>query len=93
MVLIKARSNEGLTLEDFKTVINIKTEQWINDPEYNKYLAPKTLFGPKFEAYLNENIQPGNSDIDREEEFKKVDEEVKRENERKAKRLAEQQRK
>lgn len=52
--LIKARSNEGFTLDDFKTVIDKKTLQWLNDPEMSKYLRPETLFGSKFEGYLNE---------------------------------------
>lgn len=52
--LIKARFNEGFTLEDFKTVIQKKTIDWINDKEFKKYLRPETLFGNKFESYLNQ---------------------------------------
>ena len=52
--LIKARFNEGFTLEDFKTVIQKKTIDWINDKEFKKYLRPETLFGSKFESYLNQ---------------------------------------
>lgn len=52
--LIDARTNEKYTLEDFKTVIDIKTESWKDDPKMNSYLRPNTLFGTKFEAYLNE---------------------------------------
>lgn len=52
--LIKARVNDGFTLEDFKKVIDIKTSQWLGDPKMNKYLRPETLFGTKFESYLNE---------------------------------------
>lgn len=81
--LIKARWNEGFTLDDFKKVIDIKTPQWINDPEFNKNLAPKTLFkGGYFDAYLNENFKTGNSDIARQEEFNKIEEEIKKDNER-----------
>lgn len=54
--LIDARLREGFTLDDFKKVIDIKTVQWLNDPEMNKYLRPETLFGTKFESYLNEII-------------------------------------
>jgi len=53
---IKARLNEGFQLKDFKTVIDNKTSAWRNDTEMVKYLRPQTLFGGKFEAYLNERI-------------------------------------
>lgn len=49
---IRARFNEGFTLEDFFSVIDFKVEQWKNDPEYCIYLRPLTLFGTKFEGYL-----------------------------------------
>ena len=52
--LIKARWNEGFRLDDFKTVINKKTNDWLNDSEMNKYIRPETLFGSKFESYLNQ---------------------------------------
>ena len=52
--LIKARFNEGFCLEDFKVVIEKKTIDWINDKEMSKYLRPETLFGNKFESYLNQ---------------------------------------
>ena len=55
--LIKARFNEGFTLDDFKTVIDKKCVEWINDNTMNKYLRPETLFGTKFESYLNQTIQ------------------------------------
>lgn len=55
---IIARLNEGYTLDDFKKVIDIKTSQW-KDTEYDKFLRPKTLFGNKFEGYLNEKIIKG----------------------------------
>lgn len=53
---IKARMNEGFVVDDFKKVIDIKTKQWLNDPKWNKFLRPETLFGNKFEGYLNEQI-------------------------------------
>lgn len=53
--LIDARLKEGFTLDELKRVIDIKTSQWVNNPEMNKYLRPETLFGNKFESYLNEN--------------------------------------
>jgi len=52
--LIKARWNEGFLLEDFKQVIDLKTEEWLQDPFWSKYLRPETLFGPKFESYCNQ---------------------------------------
>ena len=50
---IKARWNEGFTLEDFKKVIDNKSKEWLGDPKYENYLRPETLFGNKFEGYLN----------------------------------------
>ena len=53
-LLIKARVNDGFDLDDFKKVIDTKTIQWLNDPKMKKFLRPETLFGTKFEGYLNE---------------------------------------
>lgn len=52
--LIKVRVNDGFDLDDFKKVIDTKTSQWLNDPKMKKFLRPETLFGTKFEGYLNE---------------------------------------
>ncbi|MBD8006534.1 phage replisome organizer N-terminal domain-containing protein [Bacillus norwichensis] len=52
--LIKALWNEGFRLEDFKTVINIKCKEWLFNENMNKFLRPETLFGTKFESYLNQ---------------------------------------
>lgn len=52
--LIKARIREGFTVDDFKKVIDIKTKKWGKDKKMQIYLRPETLFGSKFEAYLNE---------------------------------------
>lgn len=51
---IIARLKEGYTLEEFKRVIDNKTAAWLNDPERSVYLRPETLFGTKFETYLND---------------------------------------
>lgn len=51
--LIRARANEGFKLEDFKMVIDKKVSSWINT-DMAKYLRPETLFGTKFEGYLQE---------------------------------------
>lgn len=52
--LIKARFKDGFTIDDFKRVIDIKAAQWLNDSHMSQYLRPETLFGTKFESYLNE---------------------------------------
>lgn len=52
--LIHARLKEGFTLEDFKTVIDIKCAEWLHDEKMETYLRPETLFGTKFEGYLNQ---------------------------------------
>jgi len=51
---ISARLREGFSVDDFKKVISTKTQQWKNDKAMSKYLRPETLFGTKFESYLNE---------------------------------------
>ena len=52
---IRARLNDGFTVEDCKKVIDTKSRQWLNNPDMVKYLRPATLFSPsKFEGYLNE---------------------------------------
>lgn len=53
--LIKSRLNEGYTIDDFKTVISKKAKEW-KGTEMEKYLRPETLFGTKFESYLNAKI-------------------------------------
>ena len=53
--LIRARKKEGYTLDDFKTVIDKKTAEWFHNPKMQQYLRPETLFGTKFESYLNAN--------------------------------------
>lgn len=52
--LIKARFNEGMTTKDFKKVIDTKCDDWLKDPKMCEYLRPATLFGSKFESYLNQ---------------------------------------
>ena len=55
--LIKARFNEGYKLEDFIKVIDIKTNEWINDEKMKSYLQPSTLFrGSNFDKYLNQEF-------------------------------------
>ena len=71
---IQARVHEGYTLEDFQIVIDKKCSEWLNT-EQQKYLRPETLFGTKFDGYLNQ--QGGNpktfigklAEMEREEEY------------------------
>lgn len=51
---IRARFNEvdGLTVEDFYTVIDKKYAAW-KGTDMEQYLRPETLFGTKFDGYLN----------------------------------------
>lgn len=51
---INARLGEGFTLEDFYRVIDTKAAEWLRDETMSKYLRPDTLFGSKFEGYLNQ---------------------------------------
>lgn len=52
--LIKARWREGFRIPDFKKVIRKKSAEWGKDPKMSSYLRPETLFGTKFESYLNQ---------------------------------------
>ena len=49
---INARIAEGYTVEDFYSVIDKKCAEW-KGTDMEKYLRPETLFGSKFENYLN----------------------------------------
>lgn len=49
---IHARLAEGFSLDDFYTVIDKKCAEWIGT-DWEKFLRPETLFGTKFEGYLN----------------------------------------
>ncbi|HGI2258477.1 TPA: conserved phage C-terminal domain-containing protein [Streptococcus agalactiae] len=51
--LIKARWSEGFRLDDFKHVIDTTVKDW-SGTKYENYLRPETLFGSKFEGYLNQ---------------------------------------
>lgn len=63
-VKINARLNEGYSLDDFIAVIDKKYDEW-KDTEMEQYLCPDTLFGTKFEKYLNQkkvNTKPQNTE-------------------------------
>ena len=55
---INARLEEGFTYEDFVKVIDKKYKEW-HGTDMAKFLRPETLFGTKFQQYLN---QKGGSD-------------------------------
>ena len=52
---IKARLKEGYELTDFKHVVNVMAATWMGT-DYERYLQPQTLFGNKFDSYLNRSI-------------------------------------
>lgn len=60
---INARLKEGYTKDDFIKVISIKATKWLNT-KFEDYLTPNTLFGNKFESYLNEKINTEKSKQD-----------------------------
>lgn len=64
--LIKARWNEGFRVDDFKKVIDTKNDEWKNDKKMQKFIRPETLFGTKFESYLNQgdNTPPDDDGYD-----------------------------
>lgn len=64
---IDSRLKEGFSEQDFYKVIDIKVEEWLNT-DMAKYLRPETLFGAKFESYLNQSL----NNIDEEKSKGKV---------------------
>ena len=60
--LIGARLQDGYNIDQMKYVIEVKASQWLNT-DMEKYLRPETLFGNKFENYLNEQINNNPSNI------------------------------
>jgi uncharacterized phage protein (TIGR02220 family) len=51
---INSRLQEGFNENDFIKVIEIKSEKWLGT-SMEEYLRPITLFGNKFDSYLNES--------------------------------------
>jgi uncharacterized phage protein (TIGR02220 family) len=62
---VHARLTEGYTVQDFFAVIDKKVEEW-KGTDMEKYLRPSTLFGTKFEGYLNQRVTKKDrySDVD-----------------------------
>lgn len=55
--LINGRLSENYTIEDFKHVIDVKTNEWKDNTKMSKYLTPDTLFNAsKFEKYRNQQM-------------------------------------
>ncbi|MFY9379406.1 MAG: conserved phage C-terminal domain-containing protein [Acutalibacteraceae bacterium] len=52
--LIEKHIKAGYTEEDFLTVIEKKSLEWGKDEKMKKFIRPVTLFGNKFEQYLEE---------------------------------------
>lgn len=64
--LIKARWNEGYREPDFFKVIDNKVADWkgkkfSDGTDADKYLQPSTLFGNKFDSYLNQKPKQNQS--------------------------------
>lgn len=58
---VSARLRDGFTVADFKTVIDKKAAAWMGT-DMAPYLRPETLFGGKFEGYLNEITKEAGKD-------------------------------
>lgn len=50
--LINQLWSDGFRINDFKKVIDFKAQEWLGT-DMDLYLRPETLFGSKFESYLN----------------------------------------
>ena len=50
--LINARFSEGYSVDDFKKVIDIKTDEW-SETDMAKFIRPETLFGNKFDGAMD----------------------------------------
>jgi uncharacterized phage protein (TIGR02220 family) len=58
--LILSRLRDGFSVQDFIIVNEKKANSWLSDPNMCKFLRPETLYGNKFEGYLNEIIVSDN---------------------------------
>ena len=72
--VIKARWNEGYKLDHFRRVIDQKCQDWLNDEKMSQYLRPETLFGNKFDQYLNQRKGNSNGAPQKSEEALMMDE-------------------
>lgn len=60
--LVKRLFDDDYSLEDVKTVIDKKFNEW-KDTKYIQYMRPSTLFGKKFDDYLNQPIISKSAEI------------------------------
>lgn len=68
--LINARVKEGFDYNDFVNVIDKKYAEWHNDDKMSQYLTPDTLFGTKFEKYINQPfVKPVKQQIARDQNY------------------------
>ena len=66
--LINGRLSENYTIEDFKYVIDVKTNEWKDNTKMSKYLTPDTLFNAsKFEKYRNQQM-PKQQNVQKQDE-------------------------
>lgn len=56
---ISARWNDGFRLNEFLLVIDVKVSEWKDDGKMSQYIRPSTLFGTKFESYLQQGVKGG----------------------------------
>ena len=53
--LIKARLKDGVSVQDCKSIIGMKWQEWKDDPKFVKYVRPATIFNKtKFAQYEGE---------------------------------------
>lgn len=45
---------KNFTVDEAKAVVDLKQSQWAHSEEMAKYIRPETIFGSKFESYLQE---------------------------------------
>lgn len=62
---IRGRLREGYTVDDCIRVIDVKTQEWLNDRKMREYLQPETLFRKSnFERYVKQRPTTGNEFAD-----------------------------
>tara|TARA_R110000787_G_scaffold269388_1_gene376190 strand:+ start:688 stop:1443 length:756 start_codon:yes stop_codon:yes gene_type:complete len=64
--VILARLKENYTIKDFEYVARVKKQDWDGDEKMRKFLQPSTLFGNKFDKYLNQELVKTREDIESE---------------------------
>lgn len=61
--LITSLLKRDYTFENFTHVIDVKCQEWGKDEKMKNYLRPETLFGSKFESYLNQEKKITEEDV------------------------------